>query len=191
MDYQTQEQSWELWGKWQNFQNLPPSLSPFICQWLFITAEPCSLWGKGWGGNGHSLLPSVSGTVSDLASASHHRPAHWVPARRGGWKKESTCHDCTARAAAREDRQSRAWPENLSKVWEIKTVSPNLPFPLTYFGFPSCIRDLPQAGNTLPLRATGTQTHRWSQKWGWSWRLSKCETSKTALHNSAWERYLA
>lgn len=51
-----------MWGKAQNFQNLPPSLSPFTYQSVFTPAAPQSLQGKGWREDGRSLLPSIPGT---------------------------------------------------------------------------------------------------------------------------------
>lgn len=50
-----------LLGKSQNFQNLLPGFSSFTYQYVFTPVASCSLTGKLWREDSHSLLPSVCG----------------------------------------------------------------------------------------------------------------------------------
>lgn len=63
------ELSDQVWDKWQNFQNLWPSLSPFSYQWEFTTAVSGGSGARG--GEKTSILSSLcSWYLISLASAS-------------------------------------------------------------------------------------------------------------------------
>lgn len=94
--------------------------------------------------NGHFLLPSISWQLIGLMPMIPNGPAHGVPPVRGRWWRRVSCG---------WRRQTVPGLASKHKLWAIKTLSPKLSFPLTYFGLTRFTENSPQAGNTLSLGA--------------------------------------
>lgn len=100
---------------------------------------------KGWTENGHSLLLSVpSMWVVWCPPVTRDSPLEFLSERVG--RESEYARESWTRGGRK--RQARDWAVSN------KTLSPNLPLPLSSFSFSGFIRNLLQAGKALPSGAT-------------------------------------